>query len=187
MPLRTFLAIELDSHIVESLVSAQGQLANPADKVKWVERQNLHVTLKFLGDVSDDAVHRVCGRMAEAAAKITAFEFAVRGLVVSPRQGPIRMVWGGVDDPSGLMNVLHEQIDQSLAGMGFKEEIREFRPHITIARVKHVHNAGLFRSLVKNFEEYEFGHQHCDEVVAYTSMLTGEGPVYTPICHAPLG
>jgi RNA 2',3'-cyclic 3'-phosphodiesterase len=187
MPLRTFIALDLDEHILDGLVRAQQQLADPADKVKWVERANLHVTLKFLGDVAEDRINDVCTLVRRAAAEVNAFDYDVRGLSVTPSHGPLRMVWGDIDDPSGLMAVLHDQLDSALAGLGFKEENRQFRPHITVARIKHVQNAAAFRAAVRAFADAQFGVAHGDEVVAYTSTLTDEGPVYAPLCRAPIG
>lgn len=187
MPIRTFIALDLDEGIRDGLCAAQRELDGPRDKIKWVERQNLHVTLNFLGDVPDELLHRVCERMAEAAAKVEPFRYDVRGLIATPSHGPLRMVWGGVADDTGLMAALHDELDASLAEMGLREEAREFRPHITLARVKYVHNAGLFRTRVREYRDFDFGFQHCDEVTAYTSTLTDEGPVYAPLCHAKVG
>lgn len=186
MPLRTFLALDLDVPIVAGLVKAQQQLANPADKVKWVERENLHVTLKFLGDVPDDLLTDVCRQVAAAAARVQPFSFDVRGLTVSPTHGPIRMIWAGVRDNSGMIGVLHDELDKMLPGLG-PQEHRLYRPHITLARVKHVKIAALFRGAVATWADREFGFQHCDEVVAYTSSLGDEGPTYTPLYAAPIG
>jgi 2'-5' RNA ligase len=187
MPLRTFIALDLDSHILDGLVRAQRQLAAPGDKVKWVERANLHVTLKFLGDVAEERINDVCTLVRRAAAEVEAFDYDVCGLSVTPPHGPLRMVWGNIDDPSGLMAVLHEHLDAALAGLGFREENRQFRPHITVARIKHVGNPAAFRAAVIAFAGAQFGVAHGDEVVAYASTLTGEGPIYAPLCRAQIG
>lgn len=187
MPLRTFIALDLDEHILDGLVRAQEQLADPADRVNWVERTNLHVTLKFLGDVQEERISEVCTLVRQAAASVRAFDYDVRGLSVSPTHGPLRMVWGNIEDNSGLMGVLHDQLDAALSGIGFKEENRQFRPHITVARIKHVRNPAAFKAAVRAFADQSFGIAHADEVVAYTSTLTDEGPVYAPLCHAELG
>jgi 2'-5' RNA ligase len=186
MPLRTFVALDLDEHILDGLCKAQRELDDPADRLKWIERVNLHVTLKFLGDVQETRINDVCKLAAEAAATVEAFDYDVRGLVCTPSHGPLRMVWAGVTDPSGLMNVLHEQLDAALAEMGYRQENRQFRPHITVARVKRVQNAAAFRAAVRTYDDFDFGGQHADQVAAYTSTLTDEGPIYTPLCHVPL-
>lgn len=187
MPLRTFIALDLDEHILDGIARAQEQLADASDKVKWVERTNLHVTLKFLGDVPEDRINEVCTLVRQAAAKVPAFDYDVRGLSCSPSHGPLRMVWGNIDDRTGLMGVLHEELDTVLSGMGFKEENRQFHPHITVARIKHVRNPAAFKSAVRAYADQSFGVAHADEVVAYTSTLTEEGPIYAPLCHAELG
>ena len=85
------------------------------------------------------------------------------------------------------MAVLHEQLDAALASMGFREENRQFRPHITVARIKRVQNLAVFRAAVRTYDDFEFGVAHGDEVIAYTSTLTDEGPIYTPLCRAQIG
>jgi len=187
MPLRTFLAVELELPTVAALVKAQEQLAYFGDKVKWVERVNLHITLNFLGDVADEDAVEVCRRAAQAAGRVEPFEFGVTGLVCSPTHGALRMVWANVDDPSGMMSVLHDELAKGFAQMGLRQENREFRPHITVARIKYVANQARFRGAVRMFSDVDFGRQHCEEVVAFTSLLTDEGPVYTALSHAELG
>ncbi len=186
MPLRTFIALELDDHILDGLRNAQSQLADPADKINWVGRDNLHVTLKFLGDVAEDRIADLCARVRAAAVGVRAFDYDVRGLICTPPHGPLRMIWGGIDDRSGLMAVLHDQLDQALSGLGFKEENRLFRAHITVARIKRVQDPAAFRAAVREFAQTEFGVAHADEVVAYASTLTQDGPIYAPLCRAEL-
>ncbi len=187
MPLRMFIAVDLDGHILDGLVQAQKRLAVGGDKVRWTERPNLHVTMKFLGDVLDEDIHEVCQIVSAAAATVQPFDYDVRGLTVSPPHGPIRMVWGNVEDPTGRMNVLHEELDAALVELGLHEEHRLFRPHITVGRVKHVISPGAFRAAVRSFGDLDFGAAHCDELAVYNSVLTEDGAVYSAICHAPLG
>ncbi|MCL2701126.1 MAG: RNA 2',3'-cyclic phosphodiesterase [Phycisphaerae bacterium] len=187
MSLRTFIAVELDVPILAGLVRAQGELASVGGKINWVARANLHVTMNFLGDVADEAIAEVCRRMAAAAGRVEPFEFAVRGLACTPSHGPVRMIWGLVDDPSGLLAVLHDELANQFASMGLRQENREYRPHVTLARVKYVENPARLRGAVRAFADTEFGAQHGEELVAFTSTLTKEGPIYAPLARAGLG
>lgn len=187
MPIRTFLALDLDEHILDGLCNAQRELTDPADKIKWVERENLHVTLKFLGDVPEDLLATVCNSVARAAAAVPSFDFDVRGLVCTPTYGPLRMVWGLVADNSGLMSILHDELDKALSPLGLKAENRDFHPHITLARIKYVKTPARFRAAVQLYQDFDFGVQGADQVSAYNSQLTDAGPVYTPLCRSNLG
>ena len=187
MPLRTFIAVELDVPILAGLARTQAQLAAVDGKINWVERANLHVTMNFLGDVADDAVAEVCRRMSAAAKRVEPFGFAVRGLACTPERGPVRMVWGLVDDPGGLLSVLHDELASQFAAMGLRQDHREYRPHVTLARVKYVENPNRLRGAVRAFSDADFGRQHCEELVAFTSTLTEDGPIYAPLARAALG
>ena len=184
---RTFLALDLDEAIRDRIVAAQRQMDCGAVKLKWVEPENLHVTLKFLGDVEDALLHEVLDLTAAAAAGVEAFEFDVRGVLAVPPQGRLRMLWVGVQDLAGRMAALYRGLDQAMAALPIHQEERGFRPHVTLARIKFAANPAPLRRSVGQFADEDFGVQHAEEVVAYTSELTQDGPVYTPMARAPLG
>lgn len=187
MPLRTFLALDLDEQIIAGLLKAAAQLQDDADKIAWVGRANMHVTLKFLGDVPENQIGEVCSIISAVAAEIEPFAFEVRGLSCTPPRGPVRMIWANIHDDSGLMNVLHDELDAALSGMGLKEEQRGFHPHITLARVKHVRSIAAFRSAVRNFADLSLGLQHAEEVVVYSSAHIAGERVYSPLSFARIG
>lgn len=97
------------------------------------------------------------------------------------------MIWGLVDNPSGILAALHDELAAAFASMGFRQENREYKPHVTLARVKHVENPARLRAAVRAFADTDFGTQHAEELVAFTSTLTKDGPVYAPLARAPLG
>ena len=187
MAVRTFLALDLDDDIRKGLVAAQRRIGEKDAKINWVARQNLHVTLKFLGDVEDAMLEEVCRLVAEAAGRIETFEFDVRGVIAVPPGGRIRMVWAGVDDPTGRTAALFAEIEKALAGLGFRHENRRFQPHITLARVKHARDPRALREAAAPLAEQDFGAQRAEHVTVYTSQLTPTGPVYTPAARPPLG
>ncbi len=189
MGTRTFIALDLDKTIIDRLAAVCAALDEPDSKINWVSRDNLHITLNFLGEVPDETLNEVCYIAAGAAAKIEPFEFTVGGLLVMPPHGQPRMVWAGVDDPSESMVALHDELDRGLEGLGLRQEERGFRAHITLARIKFLHNPAALRQSVQGHPATaeKFGTQHVEELVVYASQLTREGPVYTPISRAQLG
>ena len=187
MPVRTFLALDLDAAILDRLEQAQRRIGESGDRIRWVDVKNLHVTLNFLGDVPDDTIHDVCSIAAEVASRVEPFEFDVRGVQCVPPKGPLRMIWGGVHDATGRMAWLHDELAAALSGMGLKEEERSFKPHITLARVKFAAEPDAVRRVAAKLAQEDFGVQHAEELVAYSSILTDEGPIYTPLTRAPLG
>jgi len=187
MPMRTFLSLDLDEVIRDRLLAAAAAVGSGGAKMKWVDDQQLHVTLKFLGDVPDERINEVCSIASEVAEGVESFEFHVQGMTCVPPGGSqLRMIWAGVDDPTGRMGVLHERLDEALSGLGLKEEDRAFKPHITLARVRFVKDASVLRAAAQRYLHEAFGTQHAEELVAYSSKLTSEGPIYTPLAKAKL-
>ena len=188
MALRTFLALEIDEATRDALLKVQGSAGAGGAKINWVERQNLHVTMNFLGDVADDMIAKVCEIAAAVAADFEPFDFEVRGAVCVPPKGrQLRMIWANVDEPTGTLGRLYDGLATAFEGLGFRQEERAFKPHITLARVKYAPNADALRQAVEQLRETGFGQQHADELVVFSSRLTPDGPAYTAIAKVPLG
>jgi len=187
MATRTFLALPTDEAIVQRLVDAQGALSAAGAKVRWVARANLHMTVKFLGDVGDDQLADVCDLARRTAGQVEPFDYAIRRLSAVPPTGALRMVWAGVDDPAGRLEWLNAMIEDAYAGMGFKMENRRFRPHLTLGRVKGARNVGRLRDAVGRFAAADFGTQSATELIVFASELTRDGPIYSALATAPLG
>ena len=187
MATRTFLALDLDEAILDRLLAVQRKLDAEGGSVRWVERANLHVTLNFLGDVSDELMVEVCELSAAAAGEVEPFEFDVRGLICTPPRGPLRMLWGGIADPTGRLAKLQAGLSDALAGLGLKEEDRAYRPHITLARIKSPKGSDRLRAAAARLAGEDFGVQHAEQVVAYSSVLTEDGPIYTRVARFGLG
>jgi 2'-5' RNA ligase len=185
---RTFLALDIDAAARDRLIAAVGEIDGAGGaKVRWVARQNLHVTLRFLGDVADEALADVCRATCEAARPVDPIPFDVPGLVCVPPGGrQVRMVWAAVREPTGQLARLHERLETALAPLGFRPEGRPFRPHITVGRVKFARDAAALRSAVEAFRAVGFGQQRAGDVVIYGSELTADGPVYTAMGEASL-
>ncbi len=186
--MRAFIALEIDDAIRDAVARAQRAIGDADAKVRWVAPANLHVTLHFLGEVADEDIADVCDVVAAAAGEVQPFEFAVRGVAaVPPRGRSLRMLWAGVDDPTGRLVRLQAHLGLALEGLGFRQERRAFRPHITVARVRFARDADAFRRAAAPSAEEHFGTRLAEEVVAFSSELTRTGPIYAPLARAPLG
>ena len=185
--MRTFVAIDIDEALRRVLARAEEELAQEGDKIKWVEPQNFHLTLHFLGEVGDDVIHDACELSGQVARHVEPFEFSVSRLSCQPTRGQLRMIWADIADPTGRLTELHRELGLALGEMGLRQEDRRFRGHITLARIRYVRHPQRLRSAVREYGLDAFPLQHADEVVAYTSQLTPEGPVYTPLARLPIG
>ena len=186
MAIRTFLALDLDEPIRRHLAAATGDFPEAGSKIRWVVPENLHVTLKFLGDVGDDDVAAVCKVVSDVAERVEPFDFDVAALCCVPPAGAVRMVWAQVSDPAGRIASLFAQVESALGELGFPRERRAFHAHVTVGRVKFTRNAGALRAAAEGLAGATFGTQHAEGVVVYRSELTGRGPVYTPLARAVL-
>lgn len=187
MGIRTFLALDMDDAILDGLEEVRSKVDDPRSRIRWVARENLHLTLRFLGDVPGDVVGKVCEIATDVAGQIDPFEFDVRGIACVPPRGGIRMFWVNVVDTGGTLMELHEILATRLSGMGLKEENRSFKPHITLARARFVHDPEGLRETARIYTDRDFGTQHTDELVTYSSQLTPAGPIYVPLSRAPMG
>ncbi|MCE5327475.1 MAG: RNA 2',3'-cyclic phosphodiesterase [Planctomycetaceae bacterium] len=184
--MRTFLALDIDEAARRAIELARRQLDPPPAALRWVESENLHVTLNFLGEIGDEALHEVCDLVTDVAADHEPFDFTVRGISLEPRHKP-HMFWIGVGEGAAAMAALQRDLTAALAGVGFRAETRAFRPHLTLARLKFVRHPRELVAHVLPFADAIFGACHADCVSVYTSELSSDGSKYTAIARAPLG
>ena len=136
--IRAFIAIELPAEITEALEGVSGELkrALGAERgLSWVKPGNIHLTLKFLGDIDASAVDDISARLAAAAEGIAPFEVALTTIGAFPGVRNPRVLWVGIDVPDVLRD-LKENVEDALDELGFEREERPFRPHLTLCRVK---------------------------------------------------
>jgi RNA 2',3'-cyclic 3'-phosphodiesterase len=133
---RTFVAIDLDDAMRRSAVRVQERLQTGKWDVKWVEPENLHVTLRFLGEIDEAALAGVIAALERSAATIAPFEIAMRGLGWFPPRRPPRVVWAGIVEPTGRLHRLHESLEHELRSLGLGEDEERFHAHVTLGRVR---------------------------------------------------
>jgi 2'-5' RNA ligase len=183
---RTFLAIELDDAIRERLAAAQERLRSQAGGVKWVEAENIHLTLKFLGEIDEDVAPLVAEALGPVAAGIEPFEMRLAGLGAFPPHGAPRVVWAGVQEPSGRLLELHRRIERELEALGIEREDRPFTAHVTLGRIKDRPDPRLRHALDARAAD-DFGSQAVTHVTFFQSVLSPAGPTYTALSRARLG
>ncbi len=187
MSIRTFLALPLDEGIVEHLVEVQRSLSSAGARVRWVDGENLHLTIKFLGDVTDRQLPDVCRVAEDVARQAEPFEFSISRIISVPSAGAMKMVWVGIDEPTGRLEKLYQLLEESYADIGFPKENRLFRPHLTLGRVKGGKNVRELRAAVDEIAETDFGPQSAEKMIVFSSELTPDGPVYLPMAKSRLG
>ncbi len=185
---RTFVAVETGLAVRNRAQQLIEALQAAAADVKWVEPHNLHLTLRFLGDVPTTELGRVGEEVARAAAQQRPFEMALRGAGAFPNARRPRTIWLGSGSGEEAMRALAEQIDRGLAKLGYRREDRPFRTHLTIGRVRSGGPAmAELGRLLQQHADFDAGRMTVAEVVVFSSQLTPKGPIYDALSRAKLG
>jgi len=178
--IRSFVAFDIDNELVlRRLSEVQGMLTNTGADLKLVNPQNIHVTMRFLGNISLPMVDLIHEEMKQIF--FGSFNIELRGLGAFPSLRHARVVWAGIRKGANeLMNVF-DQLEPRLRRLGFKPDPKGFSPHLTIARVRTGrHKAELVRC-VEDLADYEFGVISADWLRLKKSVLTPKGPIYTTL------
>jgi 2'-5' RNA ligase len=183
---RLFVAVELSQDIKRVLARAQGSLAEFGRMVRWARYEQMHLTLKFLGEVADDRVEQVCSSIESAALGSSPFQLGTRRAGCFPPGGKARVVWVGLAEESGELMDCQRRIEEALEQVGFPRERRPFSPHLTLGRVKDDKSGGRLRDAVAALAIPEV-RQTVDSVVLVKSDLLPQGARYTQVGGWPLG
>jgi 2'-5' RNA ligase len=177
--MRAFMAVEVNTELVDKIVEIQKTLAEANALVKFVEAENLHFTFKFLGDITQEKAEIITNMAEDKIAEYSPFDINIKGTGVFPNLGYIRVIWLGVENPEKFSK-MQEDFDQEFVKMGFKKE-RSYTPHLTIGRVKGVQNKELLVSMVKELQDVDIGTMKVDRLILKESDLTPVGPIYTDL------
>lgn len=184
--MRTFVAVELSGQVKTRLAELQRQLARFDPAIRWVRPEQIHLTLKFLGEVPDRDIHAVCQAVERAAAACPGFEIRLHGTGCFPPRGAVRVVWVGVEEPTGRLAACHQACETALARLGFEPERRPFRPHLTLGRVKLGSAGSQLRREVLALADFDAGSQPVEQLAVFESQLQRAGPIYRALHHARL-
>jgi RNA 2',3'-cyclic 3'-phosphodiesterase len=186
--LRTFVAVEISDPIRARAAELFAALGGASAKVKWVEPHNLHLTLKFLGDVHQREIAAACRAVAQGATALTPFELEVRGVGAFPTAARPRTVWLGGGAGADRMLLMHDRVDAALAELGYRSEHRRFQTHLTIGRVRGGGPAiAELGKLIQQHADFLAGRMTVDKLSIFSSTLTPAGPIYELLGAAPLG
>lgn len=190
--LRTFVAVELDEELKGNLVHLQDHLRDRVAprSVRWVRPEGIHLTLKFLGDTPLAQVDEVKAALTEAAGEVSSFTFTVEGLGCFPSARRPRVLWVGLQEPSGTLRRLQEAVEAHVAPIGFPTEKRAFHPHLTLGRVQRYASKSEIREIGELVSASDLGMVDEMSVTAVSyikSELKPSGAVYTTLLEARLG
>ena len=179
---RMFCAFELPE-VLRSRINEHAKKvreAVPEAAASWSRPENIHLTMKFFGNVDPAQVPAISAAAARVVKEFSPIQIEVGKTGVFPRPSRPQVLWIGIDDPSGNLAKLHKQLEDEFAREGFAKEDRAFRPHLTIARIRRPHDAARLAQthLETNFNTVELT---LDDLVLFRSELSSKGSRYTSI------
>ena len=189
--IRAFIAIELSKEIIQRLdqVSKELQSNLAGVPVRWVPAENIHLTLKFLGDVSESNLEMLTKILHSAVVAHPPFEVSVGVLGAFPKVHQPRVIWIGLEAPPELISIQHA-IESETARLGYTQEDRPFSPHLTLGRVSRNATARDLQAIASQLERSKVGFLGATRVEAihlFRSDLNPGGAIYTSLFTAPLG
>ena len=174
---RAFISVDLeDPLIVSRLARIRDMIASTGRGIKPVGNENLHITIRFLGEIDETLIDEVYDVMRRLEFK--SFNARIKGLGGFPTNLRPRVVWAGVEEGSEELRYIRDYIERGLRRLGFKPEKEKFVPHITLARVKASGVYSRLSKIIMEYEDYEFGVIKVSAVYLKKSILTPKGPVY---------
>ena len=188
--IRTFIAVDLPSSVLDALgqISTQLQSKLSNTPVRWVNFEKMHLTLKFLGDVSTENIGMVERILRSEAAKRPVMEIGIGGIGAFPKPRHPRVIWIGVEAPSELFD-LRRGIEDGVARLGYNYDKYEFTPHLTLGRISRKASATDVRAVGNVLHDFQVGFigvARIDAVHLYRSDLHPDGAKYTRLFSANL-
>ncbi len=186
MRIRCFIAINLDEKLKRDLYHATEELRDMKCDVKWVPMENLHITLKFLGDTPEECIPKISERLAVASGSRTPFRMKLHAAGVFPDRRRPTVVWIDILDSRELIK-LYNKVEESLVTIGFKEDNKPFTPHLTIGRVRSPKGSAPLVTMVETLKENDFGIIEVEKISLMKSNLKPSGAQYTSVAEYYLG
>lgn len=185
--IRTFIAVGLSDAVKDNLASLQEQLSRDAGGVKWTRIENMHLTLLFLGEVTQLEVVEICRVVQSRSRKHQSFSFEVEGVGAFPNLRRPKILWAGVAGGVDMLRALHADLEEGLLELGcYRREDREYTPHLTLGRLSHEDRTEEWAKTLTKVGDWKGGASPVDEVLVMSSELRRDGPEYSVMGRAPL-
>jgi len=187
--MRAFVAIELSEETRSLLARVQDHLKHSGADVKWVEENNIHLTLKFLGEIDEKKLRRIKDILEETGKSSKPFEISLKDIGAFPDIDFPKVIWAGLDKGAEESAEIAKRIDRELSGIGFKPETRPFTAHLTIGRVRSSKNKMALKEKLTtcDLKLTAYSLQLIASIALFQSTLTQKGPVYTRLYETKLG
>ncbi|MBN2008675.1 RNA 2',3'-cyclic phosphodiesterase [candidate division KSB1 bacterium] len=183
---RTFIAIEIPAIIRSTITDLQNTLKKDPARIGWVKVDNIHITLKFLGDVERSKIEIISQAVTQACKIFNPFSVRVAGVGAFPNMHRPRVIWVGATSENESLVRLAMSIQTALEPLGFPREKQSFKAHLTIGRVKDTNYIERVMHRLNGYSSFDGGSFEVKQIIVMQSELRSTGSVYTPLFVAEL-
>lgn len=180
--IKTFIGIKASQRVTNNVSSVVKRMAAKSEQYNWVEPENLHVTLNYVGAVVDIEVPELCQLVKQAIKPHVSFDLSLHGVSGFPTPEQPRVLWIGVDEGKNALEALYRSLEDVLHHWGVNKDRNAYVPHMTLGRIG---RAGRWSEdlmeLVHKLRNHDGGFCHIDEVIVYSSYRERGGVTYTPM------
>jgi RNA 2',3'-cyclic 3'-phosphodiesterase len=183
--IRAFVAVQLGPDVIAEIFGIQSQLKRSLKGIRWVNRENFHFTIKFLGWVEEKSIPSILDGLEQVGGTMPQFRIISGGIGVFPDIRRPRVLWVGLQGEN--LKSLAMEVERRLEPLGFEKEQRDFKPHLTLGRWREF--TGSHEPLTQELERWKnhhFGESWIREMVLFQSVLKREGAIYSPLGVVPL-
>ena len=184
--IRTFIAVKLPDPVIRMVAGWQQELKRHALRIKWTRPENIHLTLKFLGDIATEDVAPVCAAVDTSIRGLPPMTLCAKGVGVFPGIRQARVLWTGISGETDLLANVHQAIDVGLRPLGFALEQRRFKGHLTLGRFKGRADADILIDVMKTYAAMVSDEFRVTTVYVIKSDLKPSGPLYTDLSRIQL-
>ena len=183
---RLFIALELSKRQKKEVGGFQEKAKKHLHYVRWVKPDNIHLTLKFLGETEEGKVEPVKGAIADVCAGLKPFSTRYGDSGVFPSERKARVLWVGIKEGEDSVCDLAEKVEEKMADLGYKKEKRSFHPHLTIGRPRNAPPANSIKNFLSEGKNFVSSDIVIDKVLLFESNLTRSGAIYRPLYEKEL-
>lgn len=186
MDIRCFISVNLPDEAKTAMGSFITELKKTGADVKWVVAENIHLTLKFLGNIDESLIPGIAEALSKKLSLYDAFYITIADVGCFPSEKRPRVIWVGIKDSDVLTN-MQKDVDAVMTGFGFAPEVRPFSPHLTVGRVRSLKKVAELTKRFADFRRSDFGRVGISAIHIMKSELKPAGAEYSSLCRISLG
>lgn len=184
--MRAFIAIEIPEALTAAIAAVQERLKSAGVDASWPRPEGIHLTLKFLGEISEGLVSEIVAALALALSETKRFRICIAGVGTFPNPVSPRVVWFGITGDVGRLVALQAAVEQVMAGVGLERDNRPYTPHLTLGRIKHIRRREIWLKGLAGIKDFKLPGFEVTSISLIRSDLRPPGAVYRELGRVPL-